>query len=167
MAEVIRVQGLTELRRKLRALGPRIAKKHLQRATSQGATIVVKMARVLVPKDEGFLVTQIGKRVMKSGSRTTAITGIGIPTDMRAEGLRRKARRYSQMSHARRARGSVATGFTGFESSDAYYWRFLEFGTSKMHAKPFLRPAFESTKLLQIAKVRKVLRRAVEIEARK
>ena len=25
----------------------------------------------------------------------------------------------------------------------AYYWRFLEFGTSKMRAKPFLRPTFD------------------------
>ncbi len=28
----------------------------------------------------------------------------------------------------------------------AYYWRFIEEGTSKMPAKPFVRPAFESTK---------------------
>ena len=30
--------------------------------------------------------------------------------------------------------------------NDPYYWRFVEFGTSKMPAKPFLRPAFEQTK---------------------
>lgn len=27
---------------------------------------------------------------------------------------------------------------------DTYYWRFLEFGTSKMRAQPFMRPALES-----------------------
>lgn len=28
----------------------------------------------------------------------------------------------------------------------AYYWRFVEFGTSLMQARPFLRPAFEAKK---------------------
>jgi HK97 gp10 family phage protein len=27
---------------------------------------------------------------------------------------------------------------------DAFYWRFLEFGTSKMAARPFMRPAYEA-----------------------
>jgi len=30
------------------------------------------------------------------------------------------------------------------ESGWAYYWRFLEFGTRKMRAKPFLTPAAEA-----------------------
>ena len=29
---------------------------------------------------------------------------------------------------------------------DAYYWRYVEFGTSRMAARPFLRPAFEVKK---------------------
>jgi len=29
---------------------------------------------------------------------------------------------------------------------DAYYWRFVEFGTAKMAARPFMRPAFEAKK---------------------
>ena len=28
----------------------------------------------------------------------------------------------------------------------AFYWRFIEFGTSKAAARPFMRPAFDSTK---------------------
>lgn len=31
-------------------------------------------------------------------------------------------------------------------SKDAFYGRFLEFGTSKMAARPFLRPAYEAKK---------------------
>jgi HK97 gp10 family phage protein len=33
-----------------------------------------------------------------------------------------------------------------FQVTAAFYWRFIEFGTSKMAAKPFMRPAFDSTK---------------------
>ena len=29
--------------------------------------------------------------------------------------------------------------------SDVYYWRFLEFGTQKMAAKPFMRPAIQQS----------------------
>lgn len=29
---------------------------------------------------------------------------------------------------------------------NAFYWRFVEFGTSKMRARPFLRPAFDNNK---------------------
>jgi HK97 gp10 family phage protein len=31
-------------------------------------------------------------------------------------------------------------------SKDAFYGRFLEYGTSKMAARPFLRPAYDATK---------------------
>jgi len=31
-------------------------------------------------------------------------------------------------------------------AGDVYYWRFVEFGTAKMAARPFLRPAFEAQK---------------------
>jgi HK97 gp10 family phage protein len=34
-------------------------------------------------------------------------------------------------------------------SADAYYMRFVEYGTSKMAAQPFFRPAIEATKMRQ------------------
>jgi len=35
---------------------------------------------------------------------------------------------------------------TNKEPNDGYYGRFLEFGTAKMSARPFLRPAYENKK---------------------
>lgn len=39
----------------------------------------------------------------------------------------------------------VATGLTGrvMIGAEAFYWRFLEYGTVKMSARPFVRPAAE------------------------
>ena len=33
-----------------------------------------------------------------------------------------------------------------YKVAAAFYWRFIEFGTSRMAAKPFMRPAFDATK---------------------
>lgn len=41
---------------------------------------------------------------------------------------------------------SVGVNSTPNSDNDTFYWRFLEFGTSKMRAKPFLTPALEQTK---------------------
>lgn len=42
------------------------------------------------------------------------------------------------------ASGEVKGRGKGNPGGDTYYWRFLEFGTSKMAAQPFLRDAMES-----------------------
>ena len=51
----------------------------------------------------------------------------------------------------RRRRGStrfIGISFKNAKVSDVnwppFWWRFVEFGTSKMSAKPFLRPAFDT-----------------------
>lgn len=43
-------------------------------------------------------------------------------------------------------RGGAKKGGTA-AGGDTYYWRFLEFGTAKMAARPFLRPAFDPEKI--------------------
>ncbi len=42
---------------------------------------------------------------------------------------------------------SAATGLNGrvgFSDADAFYWRFVEFGTVRVPARPFVRPAAEA-----------------------
>ncbi|WP_416044896.1 HK97-gp10 family putative phage morphogenesis protein [Clostridium tyrobutyricum] len=41
---------------------------------------------------------------------------------------------------------SIKIGVSGGDNSSAYYGKFVEFGTSKMPAKPFIEPAFEKHK---------------------
>ncbi|MCH4563347.1 HK97 gp10 family phage protein [Halomonas sp. EGI 63088] len=47
-------------------------------------------------------------------------------------------------THVAAAVGEVAGQGKGNPGGDTYYWRFLEFGTEKMAAQPFMRPALES-----------------------
>jgi HK97 gp10 family phage protein len=60
------------------------------------------------------------------------------------------------------------TGLKGaFNPNDPFYWRFVEFGTSKMAARPFLRPAFEVKKYQAAKEIKDRLAKRIEIEATK
>lgn len=50
---------------------------------------------------------------------------------------------------------------------DPYYWRFVEFGTIKMSAKPFLRPAFDARTTQAIRAYRDKMRSGLKQEAKK
>lgn len=47
-------------------------------------------------------------------------------------------------------------------TKDAYYLRFVEYGTSKMAAKPFKRPAYEAKKTAAAQAVDDVLNKAIK-----
>ena len=139
MAEVIKVHGLQELNKKLKRLPIAIANKHLNRATSQAATLVQKSAKTKVPVLTGTIMRNIKKRKQRTRNKFTATTGVGVLSD----------------------RSGRQSG------TDAFYWTFVEFGTSKMPARPFLRPAFEENKGPAINKIKQVLIRAIETEGNK
>jgi HK97 gp10 family phage protein len=48
-----------------------------------------------------------------------------------------------------------------------FYWHFVEFGTVKHPARPFLRPAFESKKREAVDLIKKKIAQRIEIEAKK
>ena len=52
-------------------------------------------------------------------------------------------------------------------SQDAWYWRFIEFGTIKMAARPFLRPALEVKRQEAIDAITTRLASRIEAEAKK
>lgn len=139
----IQIHGLRELRRKLLTLAPKIAKKHLQKATNKGIDHALIVAKVMAPYDElrqegRHMRDFIRKRNRRSRSKFEAATSIGVVT---AKDSKRK-------------------------STGPYYWTFVEFGTSKMRAQPFIRPAFELTKFAQTSTVAGFLKKALKAETR-
>jgi HK97 gp10 family phage protein len=44
---------------------------------------------------------------------------------------------------------------------EAFYWRFVEFGTSKLPARPFLRPAFDTQKEAAAGRIAAKLRERI------
>lgn len=102
---------ITELDNKLLALPKSLANKGARKATRAAAKVVLADAKALVPEDTGQL-----KRSLKVRSR------------------KRSRRNKGTVGH------SVVTGESLF-TGDQYYGGFIELGTRKKEADPYLRPA--------------------------
>lgn len=136
----VKVEGLSELREAMLKLPQALQAGPLRRAVSAAAKVVQDEARLNAPVDDGVLKRAIYRaRDKENSSRVQEGYIVGV----------RYGRRY-------RKRGQ-----------DAWYWRFVEFGTARTPAQPFLRPAFMSTQGRQLERMREVLARAIELAAAK
>ena len=151
---VIRVEGLDVLARRLRELPDRVRRVALIRAVKAAAEPIVVRAKALAPKDTGTLVQNIGVRFTRRGAgRVSAQIGVFA---------RKLSDKQRVAAHARaRKRGKERASYR--DLNDPFYARFVEVGTSKMAARPFLRPAFEMSKDAAVRIQADVIR--VEIEA--
>ncbi len=156
MAEVQHVQGLRELQVALKALPQGIARNVLRGSVNAGATVIRKEAQSRAPVSEGpkragqspagtlkRSVYQKQVRELSSLVKQTFIVGV------------RKGKKYRNQ------------GKKGNLSQDAWYARFVEFGTSKMAARPFMRPAFEAKKGAAVAAIKAYLERRLPAEVTK
>lgn len=127
MANQMNVEGFRELAESLKKLGPRLAKNGLRAATSAGAVLIRNEARNLAPVDTGEMKKDIQikrEREVRGGELITA----------------------SYSVFTRGGKKSRLSGRARDIDKDSFYWKFQEFGTAKMAAQPFMRPAFEAKK---------------------
>lgn len=125
MSVTVEVKGLRELNSALHQLPDRVNRRVLRASVAPAADLIRKEAQRRAPVDTGRLEQSIIiKRV--TGERAELATYIVVPL------------------HGKKAQQTKKWGTA--VDLDAYYWTFIEFGTAKMHAQPFMRPAFESLK---------------------
>jgi HK97 gp10 family phage protein len=127
MADTKNLTGFKELAAALRALGPKVVRNGLRSAVSAGAAVVRNEARQRAPVDTGEMRRDIQ-----------------IKRERDSQGGDSVSARYSVF--VRSGKQSRLSGKGRNVQKDSFYWRYVEFGTSKMAAKPFLRPAFEAKK---------------------
>lgn len=123
MANEFYLQGLDGVLEKLRTLSPKLQKKGLVTAMRKGANIVRDDARRRA-------------RVFDDES-----TGSQIWREIVTKQNARRGRREGGVAMRVGVRGGAADKGN---RNHPFWWRFLEFGTSKMAARPFMRPALET-----------------------
>lgn len=138
MVVEVKIEGLAEVQRKLKLLPERLGRNALRRALRTGANVMRDQARI------------------NSRSLDDPDTSESISKNIRVSGMSRKMERTQKVigmrvgvaggAKSKRGGGTFETGGSKQNpGGDTWYWRLLEFGTSKMAAKPFMRPAMEQT----------------------
>lgn len=111
--------GLGELEADLQRLSRSLANKAVRDAVMAGAKLARDKTRQSAPVRSGKLKKNIVV-TRQRGTPDAAVAGVSVK---RPAGKKRQSPK---------------------PETAPYYWRFLEFGTSQMNAKPFLRPAWDN-----------------------
>lgn len=130
------IHGLEDASRKMRAIGnPKIVKRIARKAMRQAINIARNDARQRAKRfDDPSTPNKIWKEIVAQNgrSRNPAVLVMRV-------GVRGGARiPYTNNAENRR---SGRVGQTYQTDGRVFYWRFLELGTSRQPATPFLRPA--------------------------
>ena len=133
----VNVQGLAAIERKLKLLPERVGRNAMRRALRKGANVIRDMARNNAQRiDDPDTKEQIAKNIaVAGGGRTREREAGGV---MMRVGVRGGAK-------VRKGGGTYHVG--GSKSNpggDTFYWRFVELGTSRTRAQPFMQPAAAS-----------------------
>lgn len=144
----VRISGIDDLKRALAEIAPQLRKKVLLSALRKAARVVSGAARAAAPvlsrphpyRTRGLVKRRISVRISKVARRAG---DVGVFVNVKpAPGARFKTTRSSFLGIKTSSRTLVKKSQRGAQSAtDPYYWRFLEFGTRKMRARPFLQPA--------------------------
>ena len=142
MAE--QIEGLDDVTAKMRELSNPKKQKNAATRSARKAMAVVRKAAVANAKalDDSNSPERIWKNITVKASKTKQ----GFV--LMKVGVRGGAMSYANTTANRRANRVGETyataGSSGNPGGDTFYFRFLEFGTSKAPATPFLRPALNN-----------------------
>lgn len=129
-----KIQGLDKLRRKLKQMPHRI-ERQIRAAMEKSADEIVAMAQNLSPVDSGGLRDSIGWTWGDAPAGSMAI----------AQG---------------KSGNLTITIYAG--GGDAFYARFVEFGTQKMSAHPFFYPSYRTHKKRARGRITRAINKAVK-----
>src|SRR5690554_4290659 len=132
----VRIHGAEQAIKRLEALGGREGKNAARRSLRKGANVVLKDARERARRlDDPQTAESIARNltVRGGGSRRERRAG-GVMMRVGVRGGARNMEKYGEF----KGQGK------GNPGGDTWYWRLLEFGTEKMAARSFMRPALQN-----------------------
>lgn len=135
-----RIEGLDDLARALREMPKDVRENALRAGMRAGSVTIQREAARRAPVDTGRMQRNVYvKRIRELVTSVSEGWFVGV----RMGPKRKKDKTTGQM--------------TKDYSNDAFYWRFVEFGTRHVMARPFMRPAFEAMKEAAVAAIAKRL----------
>lgn len=161
---IVKIKGLRQLGEAMSKLSADVAKKAGHAAVSAGATVIKKAAKANAPvapeayEVEGNLRTKVkvGKRTKRVKSTTTVLVQPGnIGRQIITKRLRTSQTRLTS-EYIVAVRGKAEHGFASRIAS------LQEFGTVKMRAQPFLRPAFEDNQRAAVDAIKERLAKRID-----
>ncbi|HSX49937.1 MAG TPA: HK97-gp10 family putative phage morphogenesis protein [Cellvibrio sp.] len=156
MAEQVGIRGLEELKKTLNALPQVIGEKVIRSALTAAAKPIREEAKAKAP------VLKDPDPRRKPGTIQKNIVTRKSKQDKYGVYVGVKALKAKQIKAFKKKHGKAANN-----PDDPFYWIFSEFGTSKMPAAPFLRPAFESKKYEALQKFENYSKKHIVKQAEK
>jgi HK97 gp10 family phage protein len=91
---------------------------------------------------------KLGRKIIRQALRSGAkVIHSAVKADVPVEtGALKESLKVRAMRKRKHSYGVMIATSEGWFKGDEFYGAFLEFGTSKMPARPFVRPAFDSEK---------------------
>lgn len=130
MAGSVVLTGVDEMRRQLESIAdPKAVQRILGAGLSAGAQAIRDEARTRAPVRTGALRESIIAYRDRKPQQGTVHYLVGVRRIKVAYAVNRLNRRLKRAGLKLKIR------------EDTFYWRFLEYGTAKMHARPFMQPA--------------------------
>lgn len=134
----VKVNGLQQLSKAMNDLGRKTKNRIAVKAMRQGGVIIRDQARSNAP---------VLKENVPHRKRGTLRKAVVTSTKVNKSGVIRTKIYVRTLKGSKIEAFKVRTGRSGAKNpNDPFYWRFVEFGTSNMVAKPFMRPAFQQSK---------------------
>lgn len=131
----VKLEGVEDLKRALAEASTHIRTKAVRGALREAGKVIQSAARAAAP------ILAVPTKTRKPGTIQRNIV-------VRPSKMARKEGMEGVYVSVRGIRGNARTKRLGkagaTNPNDPYYWRFLEMGTRKMAAKPFMRPAAEN-----------------------
>lgn len=154
----IQITGLADLEKRLLAFPDKLAGNILGGAIRAGAVVIQREAQAKAPMSNApHYLTSKRTAIMKKMGNHYSVNLIQPGT------LKKSIR----VKKAPRKSRSVPIEYWVYVSKRIWYWKFVEFGTSKMVARPFMRPAFDIMKEKATERIREYLAARIDKEAAK
>jgi HK97 gp10 family phage protein len=154
----VRIDGLEQLVIALNQIPVDLQAKPLRAAVAAGARLVMKQAKENAEPHR--LTGTLEKNIVMAKSRRPIQGQVEYSV-----GIRKDVKKWYVNNAPNRKKGIAGKKY--YVYGEAYYWRFIEFGTSKYSKTPFLIPAFESKKMEAIEVIKKRLAIGIEMLAKK